>query len=60
MYTVLKKFFLGEERQVYPFVDMMHMSESRGAWSTDGIHLLPAWYTSVTSYLLQLFCNDYL
>ncbi len=60
MYSALRKFFVGADRQVYPFVDMMHMSESRGSWSTDGIHFLPVWYKSVTNYLLQLFCNDYL
>ncbi len=58
MYDVLKKFYLGAGRQIYGFLDMVKMSGSRLSWSEDGVHFDTPWYQSVTSYLLQLLCND--
>ncbi len=60
LYDAVRNLSFGFGRQIYSFLDMVKISANHESWSLDGVHFNSPWYKTIASYLLQLFCNDYI
>ncbi len=45
-------------RRFYGFLDLIEASKNRGHWTFDARHMLPVWYDIMTSYFLEMMCQE--
>ena len=60
LYKVLEPDLLKDNGRIFSFLDLFEASVSRGAWSTDGVHMENVWYENVMTMFWETFCNSVL
>ncbi|KAK2155898.1 hypothetical protein LSH36_228g06019 [Paralvinella palmiformis] len=60
LYDVLADDLLNRDGRYFGFFDLIDMSEDRGNWSKDSIHMEAVWYQSIMSMFWETYCNSVL
>ena len=56
LYGILEPFLLDPHSNMYGFVNLINMSESKVEWCEDGVHYNYVWYSHVIWTLLSIIC----
>ncbi|KAK2163301.1 hypothetical protein LSH36_82g06002 [Paralvinella palmiformis] len=60
LYDVLEGDLLKRDGRYFGFFDLIDISEDRGNWSTDSVHMKVVWYESIMSMFWETYCNSVL
>ncbi|KAK2158938.1 hypothetical protein LSH36_161g03009 [Paralvinella palmiformis] len=60
LYDVLEDDLLKRDGRYFGFFDLIDISEDRGNWSTDSVHMEVVWYESIMSMFWETYCNSVL
>ncbi len=60
LYKVLEEDLLKPGGRYFGFFDLIDVSQDRGNWSTDSVHMKAEWYESVMAMFWETYCNSVL
>jgi hypothetical protein len=58
LFDVLYPDLTAKDGKIFAFLDLFKLSESKGKWSEDGIHMEWKWYTHIMAMFWEIYCNS--